>query len=141
MRPAVLCKLQQGKWLDEHDGFVDTFNWLVDFCSNFCGDGDLDSSKKLTLDKSIDDRPVMRFDGDSAGEIGVADNQIVVTGVEWTGSGSDHPYTIKISRGRLAVGADGTDNAGKLYIAADPTLTQYIDTVAHSSEIDPDPAE
>lgn len=32
--------LQKGKLIDAQDGFVDTFNWLVDCFQNLCGDGD-----------------------------------------------------------------------------------------------------
>ena len=40
MRPPILCKLKTGLLIDadDHRGFVDTFNWLGDFCNNLCGD-------------------------------------------------------------------------------------------------------
>lgn len=62
MRPPILCKLKTGLLIDadDHRGFVDTFNWIVDFCNNLCGEGDLDSTKSIRLDRHIDDRPVIR---------------------------------------------------------------------------------
>ena len=65
MRPPILCHLKKGLLLDadDHRGFVDTFNWLVDFCNNLCGEGDLDSTKSIRLDRRIDDRPVIRGGG------------------------------------------------------------------------------
>lgn len=73
MRPAFLCKLQKGTLIDANPGFVDTFNWLVDFVNNLCGDGDLDKSKAVTLDRSKDDHPVIRLDGGAGGKISVTD--------------------------------------------------------------------
>lgn len=67
MRPAVLCKLKKGKVLDANPGFVDTFNWLVDFCNNLKGDGDVDRNKAITVDKTIDDRPVIKVKGLTGG--------------------------------------------------------------------------
>lgn len=32
--------LQKGKLLDAQEGFVDTFNWIVDSLQNLCGDGE-----------------------------------------------------------------------------------------------------
>ena len=32
--------LKKGKLLDAHEGFVETFNWLVDSIQNLCGDGE-----------------------------------------------------------------------------------------------------
>ena len=29
-KPTPLCKLEKGKLLDSQEGFVDTFNWMVD---------------------------------------------------------------------------------------------------------------
>lgn len=69
MRPPILCKLKTGLLIDadDHRGFVDTFNWLVDFCNNLCGEGDLDSTKSIRLDRHIDDRPVIRGGGGAGG--------------------------------------------------------------------------
>jgi len=68
MRPPFLCKLKKGKVIDADDnkGFVDTFNWMVDFINNLRGDGDLDNGKSIRLDRTIDDRPVIRGGGGSS---------------------------------------------------------------------------
>lgn len=62
MRPPNLCHLKKGMLIDsdENKGFVDTFNWMVDFINNLCGDGDLDNGKPIHVDRTIDDRPVIR---------------------------------------------------------------------------------
>ena len=41
MKPGRLTRLTAGKAIGSPDnrGFVDTFNWLVDFCNNLQGDG------------------------------------------------------------------------------------------------------
>ena len=80
MRPPILCKLKKGKLIDADDnkGFVDTFNWMVDFINNLCGDGDLDKGKLITLDRTIDDRPVIRGGGGMVLKCG-DDSNIVFT--------------------------------------------------------------
>lgn len=37
-KPGNVCKLVKGKLIDAQAGFVDTFNWLVDFASNMRGE-------------------------------------------------------------------------------------------------------
>jgi len=56
LRPGTVCKLERGKLIDSQRGFVDTFNWLVDFCSNLNGDGE-----RIEVDKSMTDAPVVRL--------------------------------------------------------------------------------
>lgn len=54
-------------------GFVDTFNWLVRFCSNIRGDKDVsDANGHITVDLSDPDHPVIRCSGcsDSSGSNG-----------------------------------------------------------------------
>lgn len=63
MKPPVLCKLVKGTLIDVNEGFVDTFNWLVDFCNNLKGDGEVDFGRPLWIDRRKDDRPVIRFSG------------------------------------------------------------------------------
>lgn len=40
-KPAKLTKLTTGKTIGAtvNKGFAETFNWLVDYCNNLCGDG------------------------------------------------------------------------------------------------------
>lgn len=57
-RPARLCKLAKGKVIDAQDGFVETFNWMVDFINNLCGDGE-----KIELTNPTGTNPVVRFKG------------------------------------------------------------------------------
>lgn len=58
-RPAILCHLQKGKMIDAQDGFVDTFNWMVDYINNLRGDED-----NITVDNPIGTNPVVRFIGE-----------------------------------------------------------------------------
>lgn len=75
MRPAILCKLKKGLVIDAQQGFVETFNWLVDFVNNIQGDGNLDSGKdlRIVVDKTQDDRPVVRIEGEATGSGGSFD--------------------------------------------------------------------
>ena len=88
MRPPFLCHLEKGKVIDVQKGFVDTFNWMVDFINNLKGDADLDNGKNIKLDISKDDHPVIRFksggfwvggDGAFAPVFGDEENPDVVT--------------------------------------------------------------
>lgn len=56
-KPAVLCKLQKDQLIDTQKGFVDTFNWLVDFCSNLQGDGNIE------VDTQKSDKPKIKLVG------------------------------------------------------------------------------
>lgn len=144
MRPAILCHLKKGTLIDANPGFVDTFNWLVDFCNNLQGDKDLNRDKHISVNKTKDDHPVIEFDGEAgSGAIAVADDQIVVISHEWTGAegGDDglHPYCWMIKRGRLAIGEAADENAGKLIIQPDDTLTTYIETTPLSYALNTSP--
>lgn len=56
MKPGILCKLYHGRAIAAFKGFVDTFNWLVDFCNNLKGaDG-------IKIDTKDPDHPVIRID-------------------------------------------------------------------------------
>ena len=57
LRPGVLCKLTKGKIIDAQEGFVDTFNWMVDFISNLNGE------EPITVDKKVSDQPKIKLDG------------------------------------------------------------------------------
>ena len=74
-KPAQLCKLKKGQLIDVQDGFVDTFNWMVDFISN------LKCSKDtgLKLDTTISDKPEIK----PANANKTKDGQEVVVHVEY----------------------------------------------------------
>lgn len=67
-RPAQLCELQKGKFIDSQQGFVDTFNWAVRAIDNLEGTG------KVKVDWTIDDRPTITMaensDSDGGGGYG-----------------------------------------------------------------------
>lgn len=58
MKPPKLTKLVQGKAIGcpEHKGFVDTFNWLVDFCANLKGD-----DTYIEVQNPLGDHPLITF--------------------------------------------------------------------------------
>lgn len=60
-RPATLCHLKKDQLIDTQENFVDTFNWMVDFINNLKGDGDDDKDKKIKVDKSTSDHPIIKF--------------------------------------------------------------------------------
>lgn len=62
-RPANVTRLVKGKLIDVQDGFVDTFNYLVDFCENLIGEGEEDVGKTLHVDRTMPDAPVIRGGG------------------------------------------------------------------------------
>lgn len=82
-KPAILCKLKKGQLIDVQDGFVDTFNWMVDFINN------LKCSKDtgLTLDTTISDKPEIKPDRNAK----VKDGQEVVVRVEY--DAATHTFT------------------------------------------------
>ena len=55
-KPAILCNLVRGKFVGGQRNFVDTFNWLVSFCSNLRGkDG-------IKIDMTDTEKPVIKPD-------------------------------------------------------------------------------
>lgn len=64
-RPARLCKLVKGKVIDAQDGFVETFNWMVDYINNLCGD-----NENIELTNPTGSSPVVRFKGGKGGSGG-----------------------------------------------------------------------
>lgn len=68
MQPNPVIKIQGNKALAAFPGFVATFNWLVDFCLNLCGEGEESSQgdSDLRVDRSISDHPVIRGGGKKA---------------------------------------------------------------------------
>lgn len=72
-RPGVLCKLQKGKLIDVQEGFVETFNWMVDYINNLKGD-----DKNIQLDNPATTNPVIKFIGDDSG----GDGEVTVEGTD-----------------------------------------------------------
>ena len=60
-KPQTVQYLKHGKALcgKTFVGFVDTWNWLVDFCLNLRGDGDANGLGVVTVDRSNPDCPVI----------------------------------------------------------------------------------
>ncbi len=89
-RPARLVKLEKGKIIDVHEGFVDTFNYLVDYIQNLCGEGNLDPAGAVWIDRNRADHPVIRLNvnklpqGGGGGKEYIAgnDTNIVFTDIE-----------------------------------------------------------
>ena len=63
LQPANPCHLKKGEMIDSQKGFVDTFNWLVDFCKNLQGDKDRNPANGVvSVDRSVSDFPVVKAD-------------------------------------------------------------------------------
>ena len=58
-RPAILCHLKKGQMIDTQVGFVDTFNWMVDYINNLRGDG-----SNIDIENPVGTNPVVRFIGE-----------------------------------------------------------------------------
>ena len=115
VQPRKLCKLQKGKALGAFDTFVDTFNWMVDFCTNLIGEGEETtepdesgkSKSSLRVDRSVSDRPVIR--GGGGGDEG---GSVTITGTDGTQvedvksitfmSGYDSNVKVSVSSGEEA---------------------------------------
>ena len=76
-RPARLCKLAKGKLIDSQNGFVDTFNWLVDYVNNLCGD-----NEDIELTNPTGSNPVVRFKGGKGGPGAGSGIKLAVVDVE-----------------------------------------------------------
>lgn len=67
-KPTILTRLVKGKLIDAFPGFVETFNYIVDFIENLKGEGDMEpdddnGNRKVWLDRSTADYPVIRGGG------------------------------------------------------------------------------
>lgn len=72
LQPANPCRLKKGEMIDSQRGFVDTFNWLVDFCRNLQGDKDRNPvGGVVTVDRTVSDFPIVKADV-QGGEGGLA---------------------------------------------------------------------
>ena len=121
-RPGMLCRLQAGKILDAHQGFVDTFNWIVDFIDNLKGDAELGSTGgSAVVDRTDTARPVIRI---NSGGVNVAPNTIVGTSLELETEDTADLHLLHV-RGVLKKGTDG-----KLTVdTSDDTLYQKIPVI------------
>lgn len=81
-KPAQLCRLKKGQLIDVQEGFVDTFNWMVDFINNLKCDKDTG----LKIDTTISDKPVIKLA--DAGK--KKEGQEVVVNVEY--DTADHTF-------------------------------------------------
>lgn len=98
---ANLTHLKTGLVIDAQPGFVETFNYLVDFVKNLKGDKDRRADASVSVDVSDPAHPVIRYESETgeSGSISVADGLRVVTGVEWNASDK----TIDVTTGNLAI--------------------------------------
>ena len=101
-KPATVQKLKHGKALcgKTFGGFVDTFNWLVDFCQSLQGDKDANNANGvISVDRSDPSAPIIRNTnaGDGITVIGTDDSsEDKVTHLKFT-SGTDSKVVVKIS--------------------------------------------
>ena len=58
-RPRPLCYLKKDTLIGANEGFVDTFNWMVDFINNLRGD-----DSYIELENPTGDNPKIKFIGD-----------------------------------------------------------------------------
>ena len=107
-KPAIPCTLRRGKFLGGQKGFVDTFNWLVSFCSNLRGkDG-------VEVDLSDTEKPVVKLSkGGSEG-----DDVEVVVRVEY--DAATHTFTqYKRKLAAPVKFADKTERAETVFVATE----------------------
>lgn len=72
-KPAAVQKLKHGKALcgKTFGRFVETFNWLVDFCQGLQGDKDANNANgRISLDRSDESAPVIRLSAGAGGNGG-----------------------------------------------------------------------
>ena len=85
--PIAAQKLKHGKALcgKTFGGFVDTFNWLVDFCLSLQGDKDANNANgSITVDRSNKSAPVIRLVATKGGAGYVAGDDTNITFVKCT---------------------------------------------------------
>lgn len=89
-RPAILCKLKKGEMIDTQQGFVDTFNWMVDYINNLRGD-----DTAIEIDNAIGTTPVIKFIGEEGGGGGSFDVKCVDSDGNETTTTVDGTLTLK----------------------------------------------
>lgn len=96
-KPATVQKLKHGKALcgRTFGGFVDTFNWLVDFCQSLMGDADANNANgTITVDRADPSAPIIRANkphANGAGGSGENENEEEEEPLE-PGADPDEPY-------------------------------------------------
>jgi len=122
--PIAAQKLKHGKALCKavFGRFVDTFNWLVDFCSSLKGDRDVNPAGdgRLTVDRSDPSAPVIRCTGCKGG----SDSVDVVLHVAFDLS------THVFKQYKRTISGITLEPATQEQIAGEPVFT----TTPHSSE-------
>ena len=108
-QPANPCHLKKGEMIDSQRGFVDTFNWLVDFCRNLQGDKDRNPvGGVVTVDRTVSDFPIVKADV-QGGEGGLAK----VVGSDGSSVSNATTLTFKVPDAdanlSVAVAADAAD--------------------------------
>lgn len=108
-KPPIPCYLKEGKAIGAHKNFVRTFNWLVDWISNFRVDGDLEFEQRP--DSA---HPVVKHEGSDSG----GDGEITISGTD----GSEHKgdsfefASDQYSNVSVSVGGNGKLTIGVYYV-------------------------
>lgn len=95
-KPAILCELVKDKFVGGQRNFVDTFNWLVSFCSNLRG------KNGVTVDMTDSAKPTIKLDGGDSDSDGVE----VVVRVEY----DEETHTFKQYKRKLSKFVQFTDD-------------------------------
>ena len=126
-KPIAVQKLKHGKALcgKTFGGFVDTFNWLVDFCQSLKGDNDANQGNgTITVDRADPSAPVIRGTNVQGG--GGGDEEItVVVGMRY--DMSEHKF-IAVTRKILAKYSSAAQGGQQ------PIETEIFATTPHSQE-------
>ena len=91
-KPAALAHLEKNKLIDVQPNFVDTFNWLKDFCNN------IEAKEPLEIDLTTDVKPIIKFKNEKTVE--------VITGVEF--KIAEGKLMAKVKKEKFTLPADAT---------------------------------
>ncbi|MBR4614887.1 MAG: hypothetical protein IKO55_04720, partial [Kiritimatiellae bacterium] len=101
-KPVAVQKLKHGKALcgATFGQFVETFNWLVDFCLNLKGDKEFNAANgTVTVDRSDDSAPVIRVAVKGKGAGGNGTDGKLIKDVDISPSTSETVVTFKYNDG------------------------------------------
>lgn len=105
-KPAAIQKLKHGKALcgATFGRFVDSWNWMVDFCTSLQGDKDANNANgTITVDRANPSAPVIRADKPKDGGEGISGIDVVVNNTTYSkvkqltlqsGNDSDVRFTV-----------------------------------------------